>query len=57
MGAEINDNKEIVEQSHRNLHLQNTACMKKTLLRCNGNDNIFYSLFSPVNLIGGKNLQ
>lgn len=31
MEAEINDSIEIVEQSYRNLHLQNMACVKKTL--------------------------
>lgn len=55
MEAEIINNIEIVEQSHRNLHLENTACLKKTFLRCN--DNNIFSLFSPVNLNGGKNLQ
>lgn len=54
MEAEINDNVEIVEQSHRNLNLENTACVKKTHLRCKSNNNIFYSLLSPVNLNGGR---
>lgn len=51
----INDNTEI-EQSHRNLHLQNRVCVKKTLLRCDYNNSIFDSLFSLVNLNRGKNL-
>lgn len=51
----INDNTEI-EQSHRNLYLQNRVCVKKTFLWCNYNNNIFDSLFSLVNLNRGKNL-